>query len=38
MAKKLVAVTNIRHNNEDIEAGEPVDTSPFHQGRTEGVV
>lgn len=29
MAKKLIAVTMIRHNGEDMPAGEPVDTSKF---------
>lgn len=29
MAKKLIAVTAIRHNSEDMEAGAEVDTSKF---------
>jgi hypothetical protein len=29
MAKKLIAVTTIRHNGEDMPANEPVDTSKF---------
>jgi hypothetical protein len=29
MAKKLIAVTAIRHNGEDMPANEPVDTSKF---------
>lgn len=29
MAKKLIAVTNVRHNGDDIEAGSEVDTSKF---------
>lgn len=29
MAKKLVAVTNIKHNGEEFDAGQPVDPSQF---------
>lgn len=29
MAKKLIAVTAIRHNGEDMPANEPIDTSKF---------
>lgn len=29
MAKKLVAVTGIRHNGESFDAGEPIDPSKF---------
>lgn len=37
MAKKLVAVTEIRHNDEIIPAGETLDTSKFDKKQLEAL-